>query len=75
MNALKDFIKVLNDGGDSAYDFIANNYYNMTKSELADIIKELIWAIHDMTYKLDGEEIFKAVGEELEESYMDEDEE
>lgn len=26
------------------YDFIANNYYNMTKDELKDVLLEVIWS-------------------------------
>ena len=30
------------------YDFIANNYWNMTKEELKDVILELAWVCGDI---------------------------
>lgn len=39
------FIKSLENG--KAYDYIANNYWTMTKEELAHILKEYIYASSD----------------------------
>jgi hypothetical protein len=40
----KDFIQAVKDGKD--FDFVANNYTSMDKSDLADIYKELNYSIY-----------------------------
>ena len=76
-NIMREFVETLKtdlakgDAGDaSAYDFIAENYMSFSKSELADIIKELLYAVwhskefHDISH-LDYEQILDAAAEEL----------
>ena len=73
-NAMKEFVETLKadlaKGDASAYDFIAQNYMGFSKSELADIIKELLYAVwhskefHDIS-RLDYEQILDAAAEEL----------
>ena len=50
---MKDLIKAVKSKKYSLYDYISNNYYNLTKEELKEIIKEIDYAI----YKNYGEEI------------------
>ena len=47
------------------YDYIANNYYQLSKEELKDYILEALWQIQERTLKYDEacEEIIKAVNE------------
>lgn len=40
------FVEILKNNPDHAYDFIANNAHMLSKYELADIIKELIYGIY-----------------------------
>jgi 20S proteasome alpha/beta subunit len=71
MDAMKKFISVLNNNPDAAYDFICNNYYNMSKEDLKNVAKELLFVIHA---KMEKEEHNKALGyvaEELECIYAD----
>ena len=73
-NAMKEFVETLKTdlakGDASAYDVIAENYMSFSKSELADIIKELLYAVwhsaefHDISH-LDYEHILDAAAEEL----------
>ena len=52
MDVMKEFISVLKYSPNSAYDFICNNYYRMSKEELKDATKELLFVIHaKMTYE------------------------
>ena len=64
---MKKFIEVLKNNPNHAYDFIANNYWKMSKEELASITKELLYAIHYFN-KLQEKEILESVGTELEDN-------
>lgn len=45
-NIMKQFVEILKNNPDKAYDFIANNAHMFSKYELADIIKELLYGIY-----------------------------
>jgi hypothetical protein len=45
-NVMNQFIEVLRNNPNHAYDFIANNGYMFEKTELIDIIKELLYGIY-----------------------------
>ena len=47
IDTIIQFAEVLKNNPDNAYDFICNNYHKMSKSELASIVKELLYAIHE----------------------------
>lgn len=72
METMKEFINVLENNPDKAYDFICNNYYKMSKDEIKDIAKELLYAMYD---KMDKEEHNLALADVAEElkSYYTED--
>lgn len=58
----------------SAYDFIVENYMDFSKSELKDIIKELLYAVHGAEQRhdimrIDYERIMGDTAEELRYSY------
>lgn len=71
MDAMKDFIEVLKNNPDGAYDYICNEYYKMSKEELKDVVKELLYAIYDKTTKAEHNEILTSVAEELEDFYTE----
>lgn len=64
-----ELINVLKYNPDGAYDFICNNYYKMSKEELKDLAKELLYAIHSNTDKAEHNKILDDVADELAESY------
>lgn len=64
---MMEFVKVLKENPDHAYDFIANNYYKMSKEELASVAKELLYAIHYFN-KMEEAEILESVAVELEDN-------
>jgi hypothetical protein len=66
---MNELINVLKNNPDNAYDFICNNYYNMSKEELKDIIKELLYAIHSNTDKAEHNKILNDVATELADNY------
>ncbi len=69
---MKDFIDVLKNNPDNAYDFICNNYYKMSKEELKDIAKELLFAVYDNVINTaEHNKILNDVAEELENSYIE----
>ena len=56
---MKYFIEILKSNPDSAYDYICNNYYKMSKEELKDVTKELLYIMH---VKMNKAEHDKALG-------------
>jgi hypothetical protein len=61
---ISKFLDAMDD--DKEYDFIANNYYQMSKEDLKSILLEYIYAVH--TRGLDFEKsVQEDVREELEE--------
>ena len=67
---MKDFIKVLENNPNGAYDYIANNYYKMSKEELKDVVKELLYSVHTNTTESEHNKILKDVAEELTEQNL-----
>lgn len=68
---MKEFIELLKNNPDGAYDFICNNYYNMSKEELKDITKELLYAIYDKTDRAEQKTILYDVALELIDTYTE----
>lgn len=68
---MKEFIEVLKNNPDGAYDHICNNYYKMSKEELKDIAKELLYAVHDNVTKTEHNAILSDVATELEDYYSE----
>lgn len=68
---MEELIKVLKNNPDGAYDFICNNYYNMSKEELKDIAKELLYAVYDNVTKAEHNKILADVATELEDFYTE----
>lgn len=64
-----ELINELKNNPNGAYDFICNNYYKMSKEELKDFAKELLYAIHSNVDKTEHDAILTDVAEELAESY------
>ena len=62
---MKDFVQVLKNNPNGAYDYIANNYYKMSVEELKDIAKELLYAIHTNVTKAEHDKILSDTAEEL----------
>lgn len=82
-NNIREFVEILETeiarkeddfAGGSAYDFIAENYMSFSKSELADIIKELLYSVHgaqrrhDIMWS-DYETIMSDTAQELQDRY------
>lgn len=68
---MKEFIEVLENNPDDAYDFISNNYYKMSKDELKDIAKELLYAMYDKMTKEEHNLALADVAEELKSFYTE----
>lgn len=71
MEVMKEFINILKNNPDSAYDFVSNNYYKMSKEELRDIVKELLYAVNDNVTQAEHNKILDDVAEELNDFYVD----
>lgn len=70
-NLMIRFTEVLKDNPDHAYDFICQNAWKMSKDELKDIIKELLYGIHTVVLKSEHDEILQSVADELNEQYQE----
>ena len=70
-NKMENFIKVLKENPNHAYDYICANYWYMNVVELKDIIKELLYAIYSNHSELGHNRILLEVAEELESSYKE----
>lgn len=73
-NVMKQFVEILRNNPDKAYDFIANNYHLFSKGELVDVVKELLYGIYyEAEYGLittsDHNKILENAADQLEESY------
>lgn len=68
---MKEFIKVLKENPNHAYDYIANNYYKFSKEELNSIAKELLFTIYDNNTTAEHNRILLEVAEELEDIYIE----
>lgn len=69
---MKEFIEVLKNDPNQAYGFICNNYYKMSKDELKDVAKELLYAIYDNMDREEHDKILNDVATELEDTYTEE---
>lgn len=64
---MNEFIEVLKNNPEHAYDFICNEYYKMSKDELKNIIKELLYVIYSECNEKEHDEMLKNVADELNE--------
>lgn len=68
---MMELVNVLKSNPSGAYDFICNNYYKMSKEELKEFVKELLYAIHTNVSESEHNKILDDVAEELAESYTE----
>jgi len=65
---MNEFIKAIE--SNTAYEFICENGWSMSKQELTDIVKELLYGIEKCENgQIDGYEILDEVASELESLY------
>ena len=65
------FVDVLRNNPSHAYDFIAINGHLMSKMELTDIIKELVYGIYDSVLDMEQNVLWGNVAEELADQYSE----
>lgn len=68
---LADLINVLRETPRRTYDFISGNSYSLDKSELVDLTKELLYAIHSFCSESQAAEMLVMVADELEYLYKE----
>jgi hypothetical protein len=76
-NTMTQFVEVLRNNPDGAFDFIANNGHKFSKSELVDIAKELLYGIYyeaefGLITEKDHDQILANAADELDERYKEE---
>jgi 20S proteasome alpha/beta subunit len=67
-NIMLNLIKCMEETPERTYDFICNNYWNMSKEELKDVAKELLYEISRTREEGD---ILERIAEELKDSYIE----
>lgn len=63
------FTEILKSSPRQAYDFISMNYYKMDKSDLATVVKELLFSIYNCCDTAQVRELLRDVAIELDEQY------
>lgn len=71
MDVMKEFIELLETNPNKAYDFISNEYYRMSKDDLKNVTKELLYAMYDKMTKEEHDEALADVAEELKSFYAE----
>ena len=76
-NIMLQFAEILKTNPEHSYDYICQNYHKMSKEELANIIKELLFATNQAVFSgyiadVDEKTILANTAEELEELYRKE---
>lgn len=69
IRTMAEFTEVLRNNPNHAFDFISNNYYKMSKTELVSIAKELLYGIYRDCHSMQVEQILEDVAIELDEQY------
>lgn len=69
IKAMAQFTEILRNNPNHAYDFISNNYWKMSKEELANIAKELLYGVEEYVLKGEFKAIMENVAVELDEQY------
>lgn len=59
---------------DMVYDYVANNYWRLSKQELAYIVKELAFAVHTALAKPGAKLVWREMQENVEAELEEEDE-
>lgn len=68
-NAIIELVEVMRNDPKHTYDHIAMHYHEMSKSELADIIKELVYTVMHNVSKPEYNIILGETANELEDQY------
>lgn len=68
---MMEIVNVMHDNPSHMYDYIAQHYHEFTKSELADIIKELVYSAKYNLLKPEYNMVLGEAGNELKEQYGD----
>lgn len=71
MDVMKEFIELLETNPGKAYDFISNEYYRMSKDDLKNVTKELLYAMYDKMDDQEHNEALADVAEELKSFYAE----
>ena len=69
IKTMAQFTEILKNNPNHAYDFISNNYWKMSKNELVNIVKELLYGVEEYVLKGEFKAIMENVAIELDEQY------
>lgn len=69
IKALADLLEVMKENPRRTYDFISENSYLLDKSEVVNLVKELLYSIHSFCDESMAAEMLAMAAEELEYQY------
>lgn len=72
VKCMMEFTEILKNEPSKAYDYITNNSYRMQKDDIVNILKELLYGMHNGCYHPQYEQILEDVQIELDEQYEEE---
>ena len=71
IKTLVDLLNTMKENPRRTYDFISEHYYLFDKSELADLVKELLYSIHSFCSESQAAEMLAMTADELEYLYKE----
>lgn len=71
IKTLAELLEVMKANPRRTYDFISENSYLLSKSELVDVIKELLYSVHSFCSEAKAAEMLCMAADELEYQYKE----
>lgn len=68
---LAELLNTMKENPRRTYDFISENYHLLDKSELANLVKELLYSIHSFCSAYQAAEMLAMAADELEYQYKE----
>ena len=68
---LSDLLEVMKKNPRRTYDFISEHSYILSKSEIVDMVKELLYSIHSFCDEAQAAEMLAMAADELEYQYKE----
>lgn len=71
IKTIAELLEVMKENPRRTYDFISENSYLLNKSEIIDVVKELLYSIHSFCPEPQAAEMLAMAADELEYQYKE----
>ena len=71
IKTIAELLDVMKENPRRTYDFISENSYLLSKSEVIDVVKELLYSIHSFCSESQAAEMLAMAADELEYQYKE----